>query len=276
MAVISISRQMGALGEEIGQELAERVGYEFVDRPRMIAEAERFAAGGQLATAPELQERAPGFWQRFVEERRRYSIVLKALVYEFAWRDRAVIVGSGSEIHLKGINHVFRVKVVAPFLVRVQRVMEQQELDKQAATELVTRSDRDRTGYMQYLFHVNWRDAELYDLILNTGRMSVGSAVDLLVSVLQIPELVPAAASLSRLTDLALQSRVEATLVNDPRIGAGAIQVEARDGTVTLAGSVATEEERELAEAVTRDVEGVRIVESTISVVPPISAGFYP
>src|SRR5918912_2803173 len=125
MAVITISRSPGSLGDTLAEELAERLEYRFVGRRELIRLAETIG-GPDVAweRSPELRERGPSFWERLNEERRRYASVLRRAVTHLAEQDDVVIVGLGAGQLLKGLGHVLRVQVVAPREIRLERVME--------------------------------------------------------------------------------------------------------------------------------------------------------
>ena len=78
MAVITISRHPGSLGDTVARALAERLHYRLVERGELVRLAERIG-GPDIAweRSPELRERSPSFWERLNEERRRYASVLR-------------------------------------------------------------------------------------------------------------------------------------------------------------------------------------------------------
>src|SRR5213594_4227854 len=124
MAVITISRHPGSLGDTIARALAERLHYRIVERHELIRLAERIG-GSDVAweRAPELGERSPSFWERLNEERRRYASVLRRVVVNLAEQDNVVIVGLGSGQLLKGMGHVLGLQIVSPLEVRLQNIM---------------------------------------------------------------------------------------------------------------------------------------------------------
>jgi cytidylate kinase len=64
---------------------------------------------------------------------------------------------------------------------RVKTVMVLYKLDKKAAESRVRASDRGRADYLRRYHGANWLDPTLYHLVINTGRVPVATAVDLIV-----------------------------------------------------------------------------------------------
>src|SRR5260370_40805513 len=106
MAVITISRNPGSLGDTIARAMAERLNYRLVERRELIQLAERIG-GSDVAwdRAPELRERSPSFWERLNEERRRYASVLRRVTTQLAEEDGVVIAGLGAGQLLKGFSN---------------------------------------------------------------------------------------------------------------------------------------------------------------------------
>ena len=277
MPVVTIGRQLGSLGDEIAHALADRLHYRYLDYRSLPGYVREF--GEVQPNAPELAETRPSFWERLNEERRRHAIVVRTAVYGFAREDDAVIVGLGSNFLLRGLSHVLRVLTVTPVGVRIERVMEKGihdrpgALDREAATEIVRRSDRERGGYVRYMHNADWTDVHGYDLVLNTVNLTVEQAVDSIAYCLEHGEISPTAGSLQAIEDLALASRVEAVLVSHAGIWIHGLKATAERGVVTIAGEVITDEDREYAEEAARAVSGVRAVNNELRIQPPPLTG---
>jgi len=273
MPVVTITRLIGSRGDEIGRALADRLNYRYLDQRLLVDYVREF--GEIEPNAPEIAETRPSFWERLNEERRRHAIVVRCGVFGFVKDDDAVVVGVGSSHLLRGMSQVLRVFVLAPTSVRIQRVIERQggTLDIHTATELVRRSDRERTGYVRYMNNVDMMDTHHYDLVLNTASLSVDQAVDLIAYTLKRAEIGPTANSLETIENLALAARVEAVLISNAGIWIHGLKATAERGVVTLAGEVITDEDREYAEDVASDVTGVRTVINDLRIQPPPLTG---
>jgi cytidylate kinase len=214
MALVSFSREEGSLGGVVAREVAARLGYRVLDLKALLDEAQAY--GGIKQSAPELLERQPGLLERLDRERRRYSVLLRTVVYGAALEDNVVFLGRGVGMLLGDLSHALRVLVVAPQETRIARVMRQGvsarpgPKSREEAEEIVRRADRDRAGYLRYLFHVDWLNPQIHDLVINTASLGVPSATEAVILAMQRMRLQPTPETLARLRDLAATSKAEA------------------------------------------------------------------
>lgn len=270
MAVVTISSEMGSGGPEIGAALAQRLGYRYVDR-EVISQAAR-QYGLVEARLADLDERKPTLFQRFDAETRRYTLGTQAALCELAQQDNVVLMGRGGQWLLRGIPHVLRVRVTAPFEDRVHRLAAKRVPQAASATppralvEMVRQDDAGRAGRTRYLYDIDINDPTLYDVLINTTTLTVEAAVDLLETLLRHSDLATTEASRRLVADRALAARVEMTLATHPKTRKARITVEAEDGVVTLEAAADLAD----ASAVARDVPGVRDVRARPREIPPV------
>jgi len=179
MTAITISRQLGSRGTEIAREVADRLGYRMVWR-EVINEAARRAGAPEVALAAidylGLLELDPS-----EEACRAYRRAVREVIEGLAAEGDVVIVGRAGQVVLAGRPDVLNVRIVAPPEVRIERVGAQQTIPAAAARAQIQQSDRTRREYLQCAHSVDWDNPQLYDVVLNTERMSVSSCVDLVV-----------------------------------------------------------------------------------------------
>ncbi len=277
MPVVTIGRQLGSQGDEIGRTLAERNTFRYLDRHVLVDYVREF--GEIEANAPEIAETRPSFWERLNEERRRHAIVVRCGVYGFARENDAVIVGLGANFLLRGVSHALRLLTVAPMSVRVERTMQAGapeqpgSPDSETAAELIRRSDHERYGYIRYMHNADWLAVHNYDLALNTANLEIEQAVHFVTFALERADVTPTANSLQMIEDLALASRVEAVLISNAGIWIHGLKATAERGVITISGEVITDEDREYAEDAVRVVEGVRAVNNELRIQPPPLTG---
>src|SRR5438046_2209821 len=105
--------------------------------------------------------------------------------------------------------------------------------NQRAAADFVRRDDTEKAGRMRYLYEVDINDPMLYELIINTERVSHDAAVEMINTVVRRPELVTTDASRRLVASRALASRVQVALATNPETRRYRITVEAQDGVVT-------------------------------------------
>jgi cytidylate kinase len=270
MPIVTISHEIGAGGPEIGQQLADRMGYRYVDHELISDAARRYGLLEEKLS--HLDESKPSLFERFDAETRRYITVIQTALYDFAEHDNVVLMGRGGQWLLRGIPHVLRVRVMAPFDVRVKRLGKKlagpmgEQTNPRTVTELVRRDDAEKAGRMRYLYEVGITDPALYDLVINTEKLSVAAAVGLIGGVLGQTELATTPAAAQLVADRSLASRVQVALATHPETRRYRITVEARSGVVTLEGTAAMDEASDVA----RGVDGVRDVKMRQMDMPPI------
>ena len=270
MAIITVSHQMGAGGPEIGMSLAKRLSYRYVDQDLISDAARRYGLLEEKLS--HLDETKPSLFERFDVETRRYITVIQTALLEFAEADNVVQMGRGGWWLLRGIPHVLRIRITAPFDQRVRNwirrmtEMTGETPNQRAATDLVRRDDSDRAGRMRYLYEVDISDPALYDLVINTERLPYDAAVEAINGLARRPEVVTTDAGRQIVTARALASRVQVALATHPETRKNRFTVEAQDGVVTLEGTAALEQAVEVA----RGVSGVRVVKAQQLEIPPI------
>lgn len=258
MSIIAISDTAGSLGTEIGRGLASKLGYEFADRELISKAAERF--GEAPTDLTHATEEKPTLWERVRETQHRYTAYVEAIMFEMAAADGAVLIGRGAAIVLGKFPHVLRVRVTAPPAVRARRIQETQGLTAEAAEDEVRRSDREHGTRLKFLYHVDWDDPLLYDLVLNTDRVHVGGAVHLIGEALRDERFRLTPAAQRAITDANVVVQAKVVLMRHPLTSARQIFVACLDGAVSLTGTVETDAERTAAEAEVARLPGVKRV----------------
>src|SRR4029453_3332632 len=175
MAIVYISHQMGAGGPEIGMALAQRVGYPYVNQELLLDAARRYGLAEDRLS--HLDESKPTLFERFDTETRHHITVLQTTCLEFAEDDNAVLMRGGGQWLLRGVPHVLRVRIIAPFEHRVKQWIKRtaemtgETPNQRAAADLVRRDDIEKSGRMRYLYEVDVADPTLYELVVNTEKL---------------------------------------------------------------------------------------------------------
>jgi hypothetical protein len=147
-------------------------------------------------------------------------------------------------------------------------VCARQNLTDAAARHYIEELDKARSRRLMAVFGTDWRDPDRYDLILNMGKLRREGAKHLIVEAAQLEEYQPTLVSTQAFNDLALGSRVHATLFAAPNLRGLALELRAEDGHIHVKGRVAQGLEDRLIRTV-KYVPGVTQVTSDLYSAPP-------
>lgn len=265
MATITISRQLGSLGTEIAQGVAERLNYEYVDKEKIGKVVADFGFA-----APDVQkfdEKKPPFWDSLSIQRTNFLHAIQAVIYDFARRGQAVIVGRGGQILLRNLPGTLHVRIFAPFDLRADRMAESRRIEVNQAVKILRQSDQDSSGYIHSFFHADWNDPGLYDLLMNTEKFSEMTAIQLIIDSVFSREIQDGEeAGKEKGAELALAQKAEASIAGILGSDLNYVDVRVERGVVFLRGSVTSSALKEMCERSVAALEGVKNVENQLSV----------
>lgn len=208
MAVITISKEHGAGGREIAQELARSLGYELADKSLIVKVAQQAKVASERVERFDQEEYSPltkYLSNLFLANPSMYSVMgfempmagpmlssydfldaeqylkfTQAVLESLYQKGNVVLVGRGSQYLLAGRPGCLHVKLVAPIEHRLQRVMQRQNLSEKEAKERIQKKDRARAAYIRDFYGQDWADPRHYHLVLNTGLFTIEKAVSLI------------------------------------------------------------------------------------------------
>jgi len=264
MPIIAMTREMGSLGKDVAATIAERTDRRVVYHEIIEPVANKMRL--RKSHVERFLEGRSGLWERLTTDRTSLSIFTADETYRMLHDPATAVIRGWGAVHLlRDIPHVIRVRVCAPFELRVKRMMERLGTDNRPAIESeIELSEEAHTAITRRHFHVNWRDAEHYDLVLNTERMSVEECVAELDQAMALPRFQETPESLRRAESLALEWSVRSALRRDTRTSASELSVQAMDGVVTLSGLLEGDDEIEAVQEVTLGVPGVRSIRNLL------------
>ena len=266
MPIITIYQGASGEGQELAETVAEALGYRCVGREVLVEASRRY--GIPEAKLNDIVEKGQHWWERLLQDLRPYRIALQATLCELAHDGKVVYHGHVGHELLSGIGHVLKVLLTAPIEFRIEQVRSRQKLTDVAARHYIEEVDKARSRRLMAMFGTDWRDPNRYDLILNMGKMRREGAKRVIIEAANVEEYQTTPASNQAFNDLALSSRVHATLFAAPDVRGSALEVRAEGGHIHVKGRV----EQGLADKVVKlvqNVSGVTKVTSDLYSVPP-------
>lgn len=193
MSVITISREFGSEGSLVAEKAAQALGYHLADKATIEA-----ILRPEFGTSEFQREygAAPGFWDRFdlhrMDRRQQMIEALNKAILALARHGHMVIVGRGGFSVLEGLADVLHVRVQAPLAVRIQRVKALPEVAVPSRAErFILENDRIQKMFIESVYGVAWDSAKRFDLVLDTGKLALDTAVELLLHAVRAVDAAP-------------------------------------------------------------------------------------
>ncbi len=199
MAVITISRELGSEGDKIADIVCEKLGYHRVDKAMLMQIAEeagvdieavlekersvtskaRLVSGAMTAL---YRKQATAFERQAAVDDKTYARVLQDTMQRFAKEGKVVIVGRGGQVILRDWPTALHSRLYADAELRAQRLAERLSVSLPEAMRRVKRSDERKRQYIRFMHNnADWRNLKYYHLAIDTGRVPVVVAADMII-----------------------------------------------------------------------------------------------
>lgn len=203
MPVITIAREFGAGGRDVAHLLAGELEATIVDRSLIADVARRASLAPEVVESEDergltLLDRLARTFVPFgdsfagwadpdylLDHHDRIKAFTRAALQESARRGDVVIVGRGGAAALRDVPDACHVFLWAPEADRVRTIQERLGCDAESARRDIRKVDARRAAYVREVYGVDWRDRELYDLILNTARLGHAGAAAAILAALR-------------------------------------------------------------------------------------------
>jgi cytidylate kinase len=263
MAVIALTQGMGSLAQDVAEKLAEDLGLSTLQHEVAERVADKMHVSKSLINR--LRSGKAGLIEGLRTDRHALAVYTAEEVLDAAARGNVVIRGWGATQLLRAVPHIPCIRIMRPFDKRVDWLMKELGTDdRHLAESEIRRSDHANATRMHDQFGVHWGDPVLFDMVLNTERLSVETCAEQIKGLLQRPEFAETDASRSLLQGMALSAHVRAALSAHDETHAVDITIESVNGCVSLRGIVANDAEKAAAVHVATGVAGVISIDNQL------------
>jgi cytidylate kinase len=265
MPVVALTQGMGSLAQDVAEQLAQELNLATLQHEVAEHVANRMHVPKSLISR--LRAGKAGPIERLTADRAAIAAYTAEDVLDTAARGNVVLRGWGATLLLRAVPHVPCIRIMRPFEKRVEWLMRELDTDdRELAENEIRRSDHANATRMHEQFGVNWGDPVLFDMVLNTERLSVDTCVQQIKSLLARPEFAETEQSRALLQGMALSARVRAALRADDATHGVDVSIDSAGGRVVLRGIVVSDQERSAAEQVAAAVAGVAAVDNELRV----------
>lgn len=271
MPLITISQGLGCGGKTVAGLVAKGLGIDLFDDLRLQEKAIRMGLEPKELTADavkDVERRTPHMFGRLLRTRSEaYLDYLQALIYDVAKTGAGIIFGHGSQVLLHDFTCALHVHIYAGESTRIRNLMKQMGMSEDAVRKLIQQSDHEQEGFFQFVFHMDWSDPSLYDLVINIEQIGLDSAAKIIMEAATSDALKTCnLTALDAMEKLSLKKRVHAAILEN-NMSTSYLHVDVSEkGVVQIIGAVHTPEEKKGVLETMYTVSGVSKVEENIVV----------
>ena len=202
-SIITISREFGSGGREIGKLLAESLNVDFYDKELLeIASKESgiceelFVKHDENYTNSFLYSLVMGSYPVSSDGRINTELPLNQKIFlaqfdairKLAEKGPCVIVGRCADYVLRNQDNVINFFISGDMLHKKRRILERYDIEKNKAEDFIRKTDKRRANYYNYYTDRKWGEAKNYDLCINSSKTGIEGAVQLMQDYIKIKE----------------------------------------------------------------------------------------
>ena len=191
--VITVGRQYGSGGREIGTMLAEKLGFAYYDDLLLKEAAKESGLCEELFRS--FDERPKSFLYSVAMDPYSFSMnhvtpkgSIEQQIYlatydtikKLAEKGSCVLIGRCADYALKDRDDVINLFITAPLENRIARVARRNGISEDEARERIKKIDKSRASYYNYYSSKDWGDAKSYDLCIDSSLLGIEGTVELL------------------------------------------------------------------------------------------------
>lgn len=183
--IITIARQHGSSGKEIGRVVAQRLGIPFYYKEMTALAAQESGLDKEFISG--INKNSPKrLYNLYLSTKvvRLAMVAQHKIIEKIAENGSCVIVGRAADYVLKDHKQVVRIFIQAPEAYRVNRVMEVYGDAYEEAKENIRHSDKARAAYYHHISGNRWGDPQNYDLVIDSS-CGVQQASDQVIAFLE-------------------------------------------------------------------------------------------
>lgn len=182
--IITISREFGCAGREIGRKIASELGVKFYDKELIDLVAQKVGIHSDIIK--EADEKAGSFFNEFIYGSSTSFYSEKAItaqgevIREEADKGSCVLFGRCADYFLREYSNCFNIFLYAPLEYRINHISEGYDLDEKQSKKMIKKIDKQRHNYYKYVTGKNRGDRDFKDLMVNVGCFGIDGTVNLI------------------------------------------------------------------------------------------------
>ena len=201
--IITIGRQYGSAGRQIGRTLAEELGIKCYDKELLERAAKESGLCEELFENHD-EKPTNSFLYSLVMDTYSFGYTSSAFsdmpinqkvflaqfetIKKIASEGPCIMIGRCADYALADFDNCLSVFFHADLQTRIRRIAKIYDLTDAKAKDRIIKTDKKRSSYYNYYTSKRWGDADSYDLCIDSGKFGVDGSVELLLNAIQLKE----------------------------------------------------------------------------------------
>ncbi len=195
--VITIGRQIGSGGHQIGNEIAKYFNIDFYDKELIQAVSKETGLAKEIFDEMD-EKKTHSIFSNFLGLQNSVMMdqfylcdnylsnetlfkIQSEVIRKLADQKSCVFVGRCADYVLKDHPRIVTIFITADFEDRIKRIMERENLSTEKAKEYLKKMEKRRADYYNYFSNKQWGAAASYQLCINSSALGVEKTVDYLI-----------------------------------------------------------------------------------------------
>ena len=176
--IITIGRQLGAGGRDIGRILASSLNLRYFDKELLLESARQSGFAHELFLRAD--ERYNLFTLALSTDSQKLFQYQSDTIRQLASEGDCLFLGRAADYILRDRDDVLSVFLTADMEDRILRVIEKDGMTEKDALAFIEKTDRNRAHYYNFFTGKHWGDSSGYDICLNTSRFGMEGTVEII------------------------------------------------------------------------------------------------
>ncbi len=190
--IITIGRQYGSGGKEIGEKLASKLGIAFYDNELLTIAAQKSGLSQSALSEFDETPTSSFIYNMYVNSMSGVDVVPMNQQLAFAQFDAikevaksgdCVIVGRCADYVLRERKDCIHIFIHSSMEARKKRIVENYNIPEQLSEKTALKQDKKRAAYYNYYSHKKWGEAASYDFTIDSSILGIDGSVDVLAKI---------------------------------------------------------------------------------------------
>lgn len=189
--IITIGRQFGSGGHEIGRRLAKRLGFKLYDKELLKLQAQQSGIAEKVLETYDESPTSSLLYSIVMDVYPSMNYVGNSLnqqVYQAQYdsisklkdEGNCIIVGRGADYILRDYPNLVSVFIHADIEERARRVAEFEKISVDKAKDIINKADKKRASFYNFQTEKKWGQASSYSLCIDSGALGYDGSVELI------------------------------------------------------------------------------------------------